>query len=456
MGLSSRTVLIPIVSASGEGGVLANIRISDVAPRHNPAGLNPQIADLINWRLYEAGANALGAIARMDLPHARLAMLSRLRPKSLPGYISITNGTEVAGLHAAQSRSAELGLALGLLSFAGQSRQTLFAATGALSLGDPGNGSRDNVQVLPVSHIDAKIAALRHAAESSDAKRFPARLVWFVPSETLEGERFEVQHRAALEELAETCRSKSVSLKVCAVRSLADAARQLGVSRLAPMRADKVFSYSLLGTLAASACGVGLWLWLTSPLALSFGTVTLSSGETVLSPVRARYDPQDNIYVMQDPCINANKLPVYRVDDWLIVTVAGDDADLLGDWLGGYHFTFVAISQRSGVKVLPVSSFDRGRPERALAQGRHRSLSVALPVSGPAEMTKLFVLARRGRPFDEAELRRRLKAILAGEPPEQSINAAETFLEGRAPGYVSYPFRSVEEEPECNGRRAEN
>jgi hypothetical protein len=455
MPVSSRTVLIPIVGARGDSGVLASVRISDVAPRHHPAGLNPQIADLINWRLYEAGANALGAISCLNLPYRRLALWSRIRPRSLPGYASVINGTEVAGLNAAQNRSAELGLALGFISFAGQSRDRMVVATGQLAT-YPAGAQHDAVEVLPVGHIDAKIATLRRAIESADPDVFPSRLLWFVPKTTFEGKSLGAEHAAALAELNKVCRDKGLKLRVCPVGSLAEAVRELGVSSIAPTTADKVVSSAMLAGFAGLALVAGVWLWLTMHLPLSFKDVTLASGEAVPSPARASSNTQDRDFILQDTCSDANRLPLYRIDDWMLLNVSAADAGPISDWLGGYHFTLVAVSNRSGVKVLPLSSFRRGRPgEPPLSGERQRVLKVALPVKGPAEMTKLFILARRGRPFDEARLRLRLKKILADEPSAQKINAAEAFLDGVAPGSVSYPFRSVEEEPECGGRQAE-
>jgi len=457
MAMSPRTVLIPIVGARGENGVLANLRISDVAPRHHPAELNPQIAELINWRLYEAGANALGAISRLNLPHSRLALWSRVRPKGLPGYASVTNGTEVAGLNAAQNRSAELGLALGFISFASQSSDTMVVATGQLTTAGHLAGSQhEAVEVLPVGHIEAKIATLRRAIETADPAGFPSRLLWFVPKTALDGQALEARHAAAIAELEKICRDKGLKLRVCPVASLAEAVRELGVASIAPTTADKVVSSSMLAGFATIVLGTGVWLWLTAHLPLSFKDVTLASGEAVPSPARARSTTQDRDFILQDTCSDANRLPLYSIDDWMLLNVSAADAGPISDWLGGYHFTLVAVSNRSGVKVLPLSSFRRGRPgESPSSVERRRMLKVALPIKGPTEMTKLFVLARRGRPFDEAQLRHRLKEILADEPSAQKINAAEAFLAEVAPGSIAYPFRSVEEEPECGERKAE-
>jgi len=212
----------------------------------------------------------------------------------------------------------------------------------------------------------------------------------------------------------------------------------------------------MLAGFAAIVLGTGVWLWLTAHLPLSFKDVTLASGEAVTSPARARSTTQDRDFILQDTCSDANRLPLYSIDDWMLLNVSAADAGPISDWLGGYHFTLVAVSNRSGVKVLPLSSFRRGRPgESPSSVERRRMLKVALPIKGPTEMTKLFVLARRGRPFDEAQLRRKLKEILADEPSAQKINAAEAFLAEVAPGSIAYPFRSVEEEPECGERKAE-
>jgi hypothetical protein len=432
---------------------LTPIQIDRAAPQAHPAKLNPQISELNDWRLYEAGANALGAVNRLQLPHKRFALWSRLRPRAIPGYLHVTRVEGLAGLHASHSKSAELGLALGLLSFAGQTRTRLFAATGGLSAStSPDRAQKDGADVLPVGQIEEKIAAFRRAIKVDMPGSFPAKLLWFVPQTTLEGGLFIEAYRSALDDLKETCQQAGVSLQVHPVATLGEAARYLGVSTLAPTIGDRLSSWTLAGTLALAGFSAATWFWLGAHLPLSFATVTLPSGEALVSPFRARYGTRDKRFLVQETCVDNNKLPLYRIGDWLVLQVTAPNEGMLTRWLGGYHFTIVAVSEQSGLKVFPLSAFRHGRPGAPVETGvRRQRLSLALPVTGPAEMTKIFILARRGLGFDEEGLRRALQKKLAKETPSHYINATETSLQSLAPGHLTYPFRSVEREPECGG-----
>jgi hypothetical protein len=194
------------------------------------------------------------------------------------------------------------------------------------------------------------------------------------------------------------------------VATLGEAARHLGVSTLAPTTGDKLTSWALVGTLTLAGISAATWLWLSAHLPLSFATVTLPSGEALPSPLRARYEAQDERFLVQKTCVDSHKLPLYRVGDWLVLQVAAPNEGAPTRWLGGYHFTIIAVSEQSGLKVFPLSSFRQGRPQAPAETGvRRHGLSLALPITGPEEMTKIFILARRGFGFDEEGLRRVLQ-----------------------------------------------
>jgi hypothetical protein len=133
----------------------------------------------------------------------------------------------------------------------------------------------------------------------------------------------------------------------------------------------------------------------------------------------------------------------------LVLRAAIKDRSRLADRVAGHHFLVVGVSEKSEPKVLPPASFAAELPSARTKVREDDALSLAVSVKGPAEQTKLFVLAKRGAPFDAARVRGHVEAAIAGKSEGERINAATAALTGIAPGYIDFMFRSAEGDLTC-------
>lgn len=446
MQLSSRTVLIPLAGDGGRPGMIALVQADGTPPGANAPQLKPQIADLHDAGLYQAGRVALGAIRRLGLRPRGLTPAQWLRPGLLASYLSITNATDVLGLAPENSASAELGLALGLIMHAAQSRDRIVIATGALSRDvDASHAAAGDVAVEPVGQIGRKIEALLASVETQKGAAYERRALLFLPVRTLTGDETLTVHDEGLARLAAAFLKQGVELDVAPVSSLREAVGKLGVTALASTPADR---WLVGAAVTAVATLASLWLgqlWLDAPLELAFEPIELADGQKATSPVRAVYDTQAAAFVMRPSCLGAQKLPVYRIGESLALRAVLRNGRSLDRVLGDYHYAVIGVSERSGIKVFPPETFGRPAENGAAAKG----LSLVIPVSGPAEKNKLIILARRLRPFDTRALRADLDAAIAGKDAAERINVAVSHLVGSAPGYLDYSFLTAEGDAKC-------
>jgi hypothetical protein len=456
MAWSSRTVLIPLATPTYDRGSIARIQADGGRPVRDEVGLNPQIAELGDWNLYEAGAIALGAIRRLGLRPRGLGLTQRFRPGVVSGYLSATNGPDLRGLASENTRSAELGLALGLLMYAGQSRDRIVIATGCLARDTgPNSDPSDDVAVQPVGEINGKIEALIRSLDAQKGGAYARRVLFFLPIKTLSGESTPAAHAGELRGLREAFREKCIEIEVCPVASLHEALRKLGIDALETTAADRLLARGFAGVLVAAAVSLLFYRWLVTPLDLAFAVVPLTTGEEVLSPVRAVYDTRDGAFRMREACFGEQRLPVYRAGESLVFRAVLKARSPLVQALGGYHFAVVGVSEESGLKVYPPETFRAFGPRRPLAASEVQArledfdLSAVLPIVGPREKSKLIVLVRKLSPFDTKALHDFLTSALIGRQPAERINTVVTRLAGFAPGYVDYSFQSVEDETEC-------
>ncbi len=453
MDFTPRTVLIP-VAGMAESGRMARVQADGGTPEANAAGLDPQIADLNNWELYEAGAIALGAVRRLHLPVGRVAGFRRFRPQVIAGTLSVTNGPDIRGLMRAHNRSAELGLALALLMYAAQSKVRAVIATGQLARDASPQGSFQNdVAVLPVERLPAKIETIARSLDSHKGGAMPQDVLFFLPRTTSEGKETSAVFQDALEGLRTSFAKHGLRLDICPVSSLREALDRLGIDSLQMHYRDRLVLAGAGGLAGLAGLALAGYLWLTAPLELSFAKIDMADGTAIASPARAVHDARSGKFVFEKHCKGPRRLPVYRAGDWMILRARVADGGGLASLLGGYHFTIVTVSEKSGIKVFPPKTFRKAAmapeiPEEMSGQ-RGGEISVALPVEGPAEKNKVIVLARRAFPFNSRKLRQGLEQALARVQPAQYVNAAVSHLAGEAPGYLDYSFLSVKGEPEC-------
>ncbi len=455
MDLSPRNILVPLAGArTADGTAIIDVRVADEPPAHNRAGLDAQIAMLGDWGgLYQSAMTACAAVRRLRLRPVGVGRLRAWRGSPLPGYVSIPNATALDGLDPSQSRSAELGIALALVAYGGQARPDVIFATGQLESRARPSAEDRNVRVEPVAEIATKLAEIRQYTETASIER-GSRILLFLPAETIDGRDTRAAHRDELGRLAEAVSAKAGTLDIHPVATLNDAVVTLGIRGIEPTRADKVLAASAAVAATAAVLSIAWSLWLSAPIGIAFAEVMLSDGSRVSSPLRAVYEPQSAAYVMQPECLGPQAMPHYRNGDGLVLRTVIRDQGVLVNVLGGYHHILVAVSERSDVVVVPPQSFARPLPSRSGAQtftppppGKW-DVSVAVPIEGIPERTKLFVLAKRGRPFDADALATSTRNAIANAKGVDRLNVATTHL-SRIASYVDYTFRSTEGDVSC-------
>ncbi len=450
MTFTSRTVLIPIIGAGETDGRIIRVQADSSLPERNDAGLDPQINQLNDWQLYEAGAIALGAVKRLQLSAKRMALFHRLKKKPVSGTLSVTNGPDIVGLHCDHNKSAELGLALGLLMYAGQSRDHVVIATGCLArAADPASVLSDDVDVLPVEGLSTKIETIRRSLDQYKGDARTSRFFFFLPDKTSTGEKVSEEFAADLERLKRDFNDRGLKLRICPVSTLREATEKLGIKALEVTTADKLFAGGVIAAISLASLSIAAWLWLSAPIELSFAQVTLASGDSVSSPTRAQYNVKAKRYTLVETCIGDRNLPAYKAGEWMIVRTRISAAGWFTSVFGGYHFALVSVSEKSGIKVFPPNTFHKGLTNRSDETSVSGELSVALPVTGPAESNKIIILARRLSPFNVEALQQGLTKEIADVPPARYVNRTVSYLSQQAPGYLDYSFLSVVKEPEC-------
>ena len=455
MELLPRSVIVPLAGASS--GALIEVRADNVPPQSNDEGFDPQLAQLFGWSgLYQSGATAVAAVRRLRLGAVGLGRLRALRGNPVSGYLSIANARDTDGLAPDQSRSAELGLALALIAYGGQSKATAIAATGRIDASPrPGQAADRTVRVEPVGELGTKIGALAAFIDARAPADRTDHLCLFVPARTLDGENVIDAHKGELYRLRAACAAQSCALEVYPVETLNDAVVRLCVRGMLPTWTDRILAGGLG---SAASVGVGLLAWtsfLDAPIRLSFEDIVLADGTATTSPIRAVFEQSQGAFVMRPQCLGAQATAMYRPGDTLIMRVGAASEGWLTRRLGGHRYVIAAVSEKSGVLVLPPESFaaavksggDIVRP--SATPSSTTELLLGLPVTGPSERTKLIVLAKRASAFDAAGLRKNLEAAVAGKPEAERINAATAVLARAAPGYLDYSFRSVETDFPC-------
>lgn len=451
MQLAPRSVIVPIAGLAGASSLI-EVRADDIPPPSNDEGFDPQLAKLFGWgTLYQSGATAMSAVRRLRLGSVGVGRLRMLRGQPIPGYLSLQNAADIAGLDPANSRSAELGLALALIAYCGQSQATAIAATGQLeTTARLGQAVDRSVKVEPVGRLAAKIAAVADNVEAQALGARTGRLCFYLPARTEDGAETLVAYAGELERLRRVCALQGGTLDVCPVETLNDAVVHLGIRGIQPTPADRMIATGL-GVGALALIGWVAWAsFVNAPMRLVFEDIVLADGNKVHSPLRATFEQERGAFVMSPACLGPQATPVYRSGEMLVLRAAVRNSGTWNGLLSGHQFIVVGVSERSGVKVLPPVAF--APPLHDVDAGvslAGETLSVALPIEGPPERTKLVVLSKRGSPFDAAQVRKTIEEATAGKIENERINAATAALTRLAPGYIDYTFRSAEGDVSC-------
>ena len=465
--LEKREVFIPLVAPKGAPGPVARIEAEGVLPANNIAELPPEIAPLLQCGLQSAGMRARDIMRRHPLARPRLAPW-RLLARRAPVYsLSAANVDEVKHLAPENAASAELGLALAMAIYLAGVRTPLIAATGALTpTNTQGAGARvrygEVTPVYPVAGLGAKMAALAEAlggdgrrAHLQDRGRRRARLVFLLPERTLDGRPVREAHATDIVRLQSRLADAGIALDLRPVGTFPEALAVLGLKREALRPADYLIGGAFAAGLVALLMTGAASTWLSRPIPLAFGEIKLAKGAgAVVTPARLRSEPVSGRFVLRPGCLGAQRMPLYRAGDWMAVDVRPQKSETLTRLFGGYHYTLVVVSERSGLKVFPPETLARGNSPlqvQTQAAGREPTggLSVALPLKGPREENKLIILASRIWSVDPERLRERFGRVYEKAPAGSKINAVVAAASQAAAGYLDVSFMTVTEPLPC-------
>jgi hypothetical protein len=409
---AAREALIPLVGDAAGGSVARIAADAELAAPH-AAHLDRSLIELLENGLYQAGQQAKSAVRQFPLPgHTWLPRASEA--------LHVVNPGDVVGLGAENANSAELGLALALLMFRAQSEQRAVIASGALDL----NSGRRDVPVLPVHHLAGKLRLIvRHFSQPGSA---PAPRNFLIPSHDPDGVPIAERYGAEIKALGE------LGIGVHGVSTLGEAAHLAGARRRALNSAERHLRQAAYASAAVFAAVLALHYWFNAAIAMSFIPLTNADSSLVATPARSvlRSTPAQ----LLPPCRVNGRMPAFPVGEHMAVRLRTGSQHGFAAWFGGYQHALVSVSD-SGIKVLP--------PPTAAPVVPGAEVGYLLEVREPEEETLLVWLAKRGSPFDTAELEAKLRKQLQTLRPSERISAARNLLQTAAPGVLLYSFRSV-------------
>ncbi|MEM9140323.1 MAG: hypothetical protein AAGB15_10900, partial [Pseudomonadota bacterium] len=440
---SRRTVLVPL--AAGQTGRIAVINASDDDGQGVGtavgANMDPRIADLFDYDLYSAGQRAVASLGLLPSPERRRWLL--LSPKARRAKLSVATPDAFHGLSEENNRSAELGLALGLI-MAGRERSVpTVLATGALSLGDGDNLATATVE--PIGGIEQKCAAALKFLQSGRGGAWSDGIDFITPARALDGQAFSDAHGVALADLCEQAAKAGIEIRHRPIATLAEALPYLHLSPASAHRLEGVARSAAVLAACLVLASAAVLTWSSTPLAMHFAPITVGS-EEIATPVRSVYQPDLDGSV---------SMPVCRSSDGLAQVAAGEEltfaieTDPTKAPLAALDFAVIVLGDTSEPKIFPMNALPReGRP--ALTdQGRIR-LGARIPViDQPDEEMKLIVLSQKlwRLPLDEIE--GKLAAIRSDPETAEPINAAVRYLSRLGGGYLDYSFITRQSLADC-------
>jgi hypothetical protein len=182
----------------------------------------------------------------------------------------------------------------------------------------------------------------------------------FIPERTADERETIAAHANDLANLKSAVTRKGGTLEICPVATLNSAVKHLGIRGLAPTAGERLLLGGFVAGLLAALTSLMGYVWFNSAIPLTLADIILSDGAALASPIRVGFDPSKRAFVMREACLGAQATPVYRAGESLVMRVVIADPAKRPELFRGYHFTLVAISERSGIKVFPPEAL--GRP----------------------------------------------------------------------------------------------
>lgn len=454
------TALVPLaVGAGGATGSICRVQAAetDQTPQ-SKGGFPPEIVRLSAVDLHIAGQYALDAARALPLP--KQGWSRRLR-RTLPRRPNValapvnTADTALSGLAPENSESAELGLALALLSVERSSPVENFVATGALGGVSAEGVAPDHGPVGAVGGIDSKISALREWIGEHKGSLRGSRLPFIMPRLTEDDRPILEAHAAAFERLKKVASKHDVDLALHPVESLDEAATVLGAVN-ARFDRGELFAWAKIGVRTAGIITLILLLglstrWLSTPTKLSFEAFDYALGEPLSSPLVIRLDANRAGRPMPRCTGPDGEIHVNR-DDQIAIRVAAKDWG--PTWTSGFFEGLLVIAgEDSSAEILTIDQIhEAGRPAikgGGWAKSGDLIIESAHRVSVPSQQLRLIVLARKLHPYPIAELRGALDNIIESTPHGKRLNRIATYLSKLRGGFLQAPFRAVDDRNSC-------
>jgi hypothetical protein len=466
MHKSRRTVHVPIVQpgAQDTGARRQEDRLIEIYTQHQ--GLSPlssaeaasaaaidskardkdwdQVAaPLRKVGLYQAGCAAASAVRKLGIEPPIGALYQQVARLA---WIETQRLQSASPSGPSEGRSAELGLALALLMGASGSPDRQVIATGALG-GQPSGHPVDDVEVLPVGSLPAKLDLVLTLASHDNLPRFSREreLLFFTPLTFEEdGQQREVASLPVVEQLIK------FGVRVVPVARLGEAATILKARRARHLAADRLLQAAAAIMAMIIAGGVAWHLWPTPRVNLTF----LPAGGMALAaePYQACFTADGGYYpVPLDRDGIVRTMPAGSTLGWNVQIVdQGGDGPLLGRWTqpGQYHLAQIMLASSSPAKVV-TPSLPNGQPVELPPGG---AWEWGWKLTEKPENNMLVLLAQPEKPFDAAAIRQALveRFPADADDSELDLTAAANFLSSLAPGSVRFNVRTVEGEDRCD------
>ena len=443
-------VLIPLATARAEAcSDVCHVRAeSDPHGLSESGGFHPTIAALRAMGLHKAGQRALDRVNILPSRRAGSLKLPRLLPaRQRSSRLKPLNVEAVRSLGPDNARSAELGLALAILTLERHRNARLIIATGALA--DKANGATSALYtpVLPVAGLSQKFQAIGDWLENHRPLPGGANLDILVPLQTLSGAEVTTEHASDISVLQKRLATIGYKAAIRPVGSLAQAAEILGAAD-APVDLKE---YLARATLALCLCVVALLLASLTPLRPQATTLDFFIDGPLQTPVVQRRIKGQQMPVAH--CRDADAVLKLREHDVLTVRYT-TDATWWPAW--SYQVMFVVIGQTSAAKVF---TGDALHPDDVPKKNSKNAIEFgfAIDVGDVQEDMILVTLGRKIFPFKTASVFSVLgqaQHLAVVEPATQSnannaLNAQAAALQEIYGSFTWHNFRVVGESQAC-------
>ncbi len=424
--------MIPLVEHAGGAGVLANTYVLDrVDTAVDASGLRPEIAPLMDHGLYGSASTALSYFEAHPLPRGFCTAMAGVVTPRRRFRLGVREET---GIHVAEDRSADLGLALAFFGASSGVPLSHVVATGSLRRGDGREpASEPGGQVHSVSGLEQKAQLVGELISRKPA----GEVVFMFPGAALRGDADGFSQ--AIERLHALARSEGVAFAAKPVDSMMQALGELGLRRQAGGGTTCLVAalavIALAGYLAADR-------YMNRPLALRWDKLDWH-GELVQLPVMAV--PRTDDPGARDLCAivkGADQVAVAEIGSVLLFAVA-DDA---GKLPAKSSMALVAVFEQTVPSVLPLT----GAREKTI-KGEDASwinYDFQATVEEPAEYTRLMVVARRYGAINLDRLNETVTEI-ANAPGSNKVAAVSNYLQTHYPGYIEFGYRSTDQDLPC-------